>query len=146
MVQEEGRTLALSFFLYHNWVWQKLITMKWFRVVWLCPSFCCRNHSIRHMSWVWRQPSQVGKAYDWFQCWNCLGSSETVSDHPGVTVATLCLGFGTQQSMIFCSLNWVVTTVAWRSPFFEWGKFFILYYSTLEFSLVLWVLCCFQFW
>ena len=27
----------LCFVLYHNWVWQKLITMKWFRVLWLCP-------------------------------------------------------------------------------------------------------------
>jgi hypothetical protein len=75
MVQESSHMLALSF-LYHNYLWQKLITMKWFRVVWLCPSFCFRNHTIWRMSRVWHQPSQVGKAYYWFQCWNCLGSSE----------------------------------------------------------------------
>ena len=104
MVQERGHMLALLFFMYHNWVWQKLITVKCFIAMWLCPSFCGRNHTIWHMPRVWHQPSQVGKAYDWFQCWNYLGSSETVSVHPGVTVATLCWGFGTQQSMIFCCL------------------------------------------
>ena len=51
----------------------------------------CRNQSIRRMSRVCYQPSQVGKAYDWFQWWNCLGFSEPVPDNPDVTVATLCL-------------------------------------------------------
>ena len=86
----------------------------------------CRNHTIWRMSRVWHQPSQVGKAYDWFQWWNCLGSSEPVSDHPGVTVATLCWVFGTQQSMVFCCLFWFVTTVVTLPIFIELGKFFII--------------------
>ena len=85
----------------------------------------CRNQPIRRMSRVWHQPSQVGKAYDWFQWWNCLGSSEPVSDHPGVTVATLCWVFGTQQSMVFSCLFWFVTTVVTLPIFIEWGKFFL---------------------
>ena len=89
--------------LYHNYVWQKLITMNCFIVMWLCPSICWK-HAIWHMPRIWHQPSQVGKAYEWFHCWNCVVLSETLSDHPGVTVATLCWGFGTQQSLIFCCL------------------------------------------
>ena len=103
----------------------------------------CRNQPIRRMSRVWHQPSQVGKAYDWFQWWNCLGSSEPVSDHPGVTVATLCWVFGTQQSMVFSCLFWFVTTVVTLPIFIEWGKFF-LFYHTIEYFLYLWVFCCFQ--
>ena len=102
----------------------------------------CRNQPIQHMPRVWHQPSQVGKAYDWFQWWNCLGSSEPVSDHPGVTVATLCWVFGTQQSMVFCCLFWFVTTVVILPVFIEWGIF--LFYHTIEFFLYLWVFCCFQ--
>ena len=103
----------------------------------------CRNQPIRRMSRVWHQPSQVGKAYDWFQWWNGLGSSEPVSDHPGVTVATLCWVFGTQQSMVFSCLFWFVTTVVTLPIFIEWGKLFLLYHP-IEFFLYLWVFCCFQ--
>ena len=69
------------------------------------PSLFCRNHTIWHMPRIWHQPSQVGKTYEWFRYWNCMGSSATMSDCPGVTVATLCWGFGTQQSLIFCCLH-----------------------------------------
>jgi len=75
------------------------------------PFLFCRNHTIWRMPRVWHQPSQVGKTYEWFHCWNCAGSSETVSDCQSVTVATLCWGFGTQQSLIFCCLHWDITTV-----------------------------------
>ena len=40
------------FFLYYDRVWLKLLTMKWFRVVWLCPSLC-RDHTIRCTWRVW---------------------------------------------------------------------------------------------
>jgi hypothetical protein len=72
-------------FLYLNWMWQKLITMKWFRAVWLCPSFCCRNHTILCMSRVWHQPSQVEKAYD------CFFNVGTVSGPQNLCLITLVL-------------------------------------------------------
>ncbi len=75
------------------------------------PFLFCRNHTIWCMPRIWHQPSQVGKTYEWFHCWNCVGSSETVSDCPSVTVATLCWGFGTQQSLIFCCLHQGITTM-----------------------------------
>ena len=117
--------------------------IKWFRVVWPCPSFCWRNHTIRCMSRVWHQPSQIGKAYDWFQCWYYLGSSETVPDHPGVTVATLCWGFRTQQNMIFCCLITFCHMCGDSPPFLSEGSFYILPHFWL-FLLVLWVFHCFQ--
>ena len=87
----------------------------------------CRNQPIWCMSRVWHQPSQVGKAYSWFQWWNCLGPSEHVPVQPDVTVATFCWVFRTQQGMVFCCLNWVVTTAV-TFPHFPWVRevFFIL--------------------
>jgi hypothetical protein len=103
----------------------------------------CRNQPIWCMSRVWHQPSQVGKAYSWFQWWNCLGPSEHVPVHPGVTVATFCWVFRTQQGMVFCCLNWVVTTAV-TFPHFPWVREVFLFYHTIECFLVLWVFCCFQ--
>ena len=106
----------LVIFLYHNWSWKKLIIIKWFRSVSL-PFHFCRNHTIWCMSRVDTSLVRYGK-HDWFQCWNCLGSPETVSDHPG--------RFGTQQSMIFCCLITFFTTVVTLPDILSEESLFIL--------------------
>ena len=111
-------TCWLCLFLYHNWVWQKFITIKWFRAVWHCPSCCHRNHTIQCMWKSWTPaPSHAGKAYDWFQCCNCLGFSETVSDHPDVR---------TRQSTIFRCLITFYYNCGDYPLFLSAGSFFIL--------------------
>ena len=79
-----------------SWTWSKNSSyagLSYFSVAQLCvtgiqnhdmfhshvtlPFLFCRNHSIWCMSRIWHQPSQVGKTYEWFRYWNCMGSSET---------------------------------------------------------------------
>jgi hypothetical protein len=54
--------------------------------------------------------------YDWLHFWNREGSSETVSDCPAVTVATLCWGFRTQQGWFLLPDYYVITMTT--LPFF----------------------------
>ena len=95
--------------------------------------FCHRNHTIQCM-WKWPAPSHAGKAYDWFQCCNCLGCSETVSDYPDVR---------TWQSTFFCCLITFYYNCGDSPLFFECGKFFV-FYPILRLCPVLWEFRCFQ--
>jgi hypothetical protein len=137
MVQERGHMLALSCFCittgcdrtHNHEMAQSSVTSA-------LPF--CRNQPIWCMSRVWQQPSQVGKAYNWFQWWNFLVSSELVSDHPDVTVATLCRVFILSKAWFSVALGCQNCS---DTPHFLWVRdFFVLPHCRI--FPILWVLCC----
>jgi len=142
MVQKRGHMLALSYS-----VSQLLVTETHnHEMVQSCvtlPFLFCRNHSIRVMSRVWHQPSQLGKAYNWFQCRIYLGSSETVSNPPWCYYSNTLLRLWDSAKNDFLLPDFLFATTVVTLPFLVTEVFFILPHFRL-FLLVLWVYCCFQ--